>query len=324
MPNRIAPTFAGSMNDAELEKQSYWRLCYPRIYESVSSFASPKRVAYDLATIFWDHTAFMRQKPGAPAAQQLDPAIIGSASYHATRLTRLRVPMFFVERDLLAALTKTTPPEVIDWKAMQLPFDAAAFIFPTNALSVPGVGDIEFVWYSRALKEQPLTIPSDVPHDISLPTSQFYIRTVPANGTDEAPAIIFQINNDTDPTIDLSKSLDDVGVLDASSPFSDSERKVAAIISGLVFNLILAVDARPELLTHGSTKGKRSKKGSEFWHPNIIGKAYRIAGAGGGEGGSGITQRMHWRRGHWRSQAHGSGYTQRKNIWIEPTLVAAQ
>lgn len=29
----------------------------------------------------------------------------------------------------------------------------------------------------------------------------------------------------------------------------------------------------------------------------------------------------HWRRGHWRNQAHGAGMTLRKMIWVEPILV---
>lgn len=32
----------------------------------------------------------------------------------------------------------------------------------------------------------------------------------------------------------------------------------------------------------------------------------------------------HWRRGHWRSQAHGQGRVLRKMIWLMPTLVGAQ
>ena len=54
----------------------------------------------------------------------------------------------------------------------------------------------------------------------------------------------------------------------------------------------------------------------------------RIPGVG--EGGSGITigerkrVRLHLRRGHKRTQHHGRGNKQVKNIWIEPTLVGYQ
>lgn len=38
-----------------------------------------------------------------------------------------------------------------------------------------------------------------------------------------------------------------------------------------------------------------------------------------GEGGGEVSP--HWRRGHWRNQAHGTGLSLRKLIWIEPVLV---
>jgi len=35
----------------------------------------------------------------------------------------------------------------------------------------------------------------------------------------------------------------------------------------------------------------------------------------------GESQGTHWRRGHWRNQAHGSGREERRLVWIEPVLV---
>lgn len=37
--------------------------------------------------------------------------------------------------------------------------------------------------------------------------------------------------------------------------------------------------------------------------------------------GSHASPEAHWRRGHWRQQVHGHGRSDRKLIWIEPTLV---
>ena len=104
--------------------------------------------------------------------------MIAAASFHATRLTGLRVPTFFVERDLLMALSKTTPPEAIDWKALHLPFDAAVFILPPGAITIPGSGSIGFLWYSRAFEGSKVRVPIGVEHDFTLPKSQLYIRTV--------------------------------------------------------------------------------------------------------------------------------------------------
>lgn len=42
-----------------------------------------------------------------------------------------------------------------------------------------------------------------------------------------------------------------------------------------------------------------------------------------GAGGHGRTS-LHWRRGHWRNQAHGQGMTLRKLIWVMPMLIGAK
>lgn len=323
MPKEVYPNLPGAGTEEEFEAASFWRWCYPRIYDNVSAYSSPKRPAFDLASIFWDHSLLLTRKPGQLPKAAPSPSITSTAAFHATRLVRMKVPTFFVERDLLSALTKTTPPEAIDWRALHLPFEAAVFIFPPNTITFPGVGSIGFLWYSRGLKGQSARAPVDIPNEMDLPGDQFYIRTV-LHEAPESPAIIHQINSETDPVIDLSAMLN-TDVLPGSVPFSEAERNVGGIIAALVFNLILAMDARPELLTSGSSKGKKSKRGLEFWHPNIIGRSYRIVGASTAtSAGSGITHRMHWRRGHWRNQGYGTGRQQHRNVWIEPTLVAAQ
>ncbi len=102
--------------------------------------------------------------------------MIAAASFHATRLIDLRVPTFFVEHDLLMALSKTTPPEAFDWKALHLPFDAAVFILPPGAITIPGSGSIGFLWYSRAFEGNRVRVPSGVQHDFTLPKSHLCFR----------------------------------------------------------------------------------------------------------------------------------------------------
>jgi hypothetical protein len=249
--------------------------------------------------------------------------MIAAASFHATRLTDLRVPTFFVEQDLVMALSKTTPPEAIDWKALHLPFDAAVFILPSGAITVPGSGSIGFLWYSRAFEGDRVRVPSGVEHDFTLPKSQLYIRTV-LSEKPGSPAVVHHIiDSEANTLIDLSKALEDDHIMPGSVPFSVAERKLGGMIAGLVFNLVLAMAARPELLTRGTFSGKRSKRGSEFWQPNIIGKNYHVSGSDG-KGVNGLTHRMHWRRGHWRNQGYDVQRMQHRQVWIEPTLVAGE
>lgn len=306
--------------DAGFETRPYWNRCYPRIYEGVGGFSSPKYLSYDLASIFWDYDILLSHPPGTQISGYPDTRITITAACHAARLTSFAVPTFFVERDLLAALWKTTPPEAIDWRTLHLPFESAGFVLPKGFINMPENGDVDFLWYSRAFKDTTMNAPLQTSHQMQMGDDQFYIRTVLRDITDK-PAIM-QLYTSQEPVIDLSQSLafDEVP---GSSTMTQSERHLGQTMAGLVMNLLLAINARPELMSHGKSKGKKAKSGSEFWHPNIIGRNYRLPQATGRGEVSGITPRMHWRRGHWRNQAFGNQRLNHKQLWIEPTLVAA-
>lgn len=51
----------------------------------------------------------------------------------------------------------------------------------------------------------------------------------------------------------------------------------------------------------------------------------QAASMSSGRGGGGASGRhaAHWRRGHWRRQAHGAGRLERKLVWIAPMMVGA-
>ena len=69
---------------------------------------------------------------------------------------------------------------------------------------------------------------------------------------------------------------------------------------------------------------KAGDKKPELWSPRWIGKGYaRKQIIGGVPAGTHASPRMHWRRGHWRTQAVGEGRKDRRRVWIEPILVNA-
>jgi hypothetical protein len=63
MPKYIYPDMPEMGTEEDYETQSYWHLCYPRIYENVSAYTSPKAVAFDLASIFRSYALFFRRSP---------------------------------------------------------------------------------------------------------------------------------------------------------------------------------------------------------------------------------------------------------------------
>jgi len=104
----------------------------------------------------------------------------------------------------------------------------------------------------------------------------------------------------------------------------------------VAFGTFLAMAAKPELLERGKLlrKVKKGDKVREFWSPNIIGPRYKLKREvpriihgrfveSERESGTHASPRMHWRRGHFRQQAHGPQRRERKTIWIEPMLIGA-
>ncbi len=94
--------------------------------------------------------------------------------------------------------------------------------------------------------------------------------------------------------------------------------------------MLLMMTMRPEWTTPEFQERKEKIKHGKvirdaLWQPNIYGAQYQIQREHGGSRDSGenseIGKRFHWRRGHWRNQAHGEGHSLRKFIWLEPMAV---
>jgi hypothetical protein len=86
--------------------------------------------------------------------------------------------------------------------------------------------------------------------------------------------------------------------------------------------LLIMIDGE-ELVERGQLE-KRTKpksgqgKPTEFWSPNFLGRLYQSAVVGGRGSHSSPTQRLHWRRGHSKSQPHGPRQSLPKIVWIQP------
>jgi hypothetical protein len=94
-----------------------------------------------------------------------------------------------------------------------------------------------------------------------------------------------------------------------ASKLSDRQNIFANNMVRIVTNLILAMEARPELLTRERFKKHiRRDRHYEVWTPNVLGAKYRLQyqnGAGHVERGEHASPIMHWRRGHFRRQGVG-------------------
>jgi hypothetical protein len=86
--------------------------------------------------------------------------------------------------------------------------------------------------------------------------------------------------------------------------------------------LLLIMVSGENLIEHGRLEKKRKPKSGEgkpleFWSPNFL-CLYQLTVAGEAPNHNALTQWLHWRRGHIKSQPHGRHHSLRKIICIRP------
>jgi hypothetical protein len=300
----------------ELERQyaNDWRIVYPRIYEDTGTFHSPRELAADLLSVF---LTAARSRELHKTLGYLDAQALMGASL----ITSLRVPTFFLARNLLEALAQTRPPEAISWTEMHLPFESAAFIFPRGALRRANSDELSCLWYARMRKEQIYRNP------FSRDTYEVIEDVLCFRGflNNSLESLMHSYGASTHPEIHAIDLSADGNVFrgESTAPLNREDQEVLESGISLVLNTLLVMLERPQMVANGAFRGKRSRKGAEFWTPNIVGKEYRATSAHLASSEPGTHPRLHWRRGHWRNQPYGPARHERKYLWIEPTLVGA-
>lgn len=110
---------------------------------------------------------------------------------------------------------------------------------------------------------------------------------------------------------------------DALKVKADKER--CDLLSSLMLKLLVVLNTRPNLVEPATrlraASSHKGKTRTELWSPNTIGRHYQVLRDRTVSTGTHASPRLHWRRGHLRSQPHGHGRLLRKLIWLEPTLI---
>ena len=298
----------------ETKYPGLWRLCYPRVYKNLPGYPSIKNIAVDLASTL---VAALDGRVPIHTRRTYWPSAVSVA-----RLISQKVPLFHVAADLLTAVRQTTPPKNVEWAEMHLPFENAVFVLPRGSVRHQMYGDVHYVWYSRRRKGEVIHFPG-VEWTYTVAEDAFQIKAGLTSGQEQREFQLL-LTKEREPVLnflDLAELTTDTQ--HPGEPLGTKERPFVPAMLTLVFGILLVMLERPQLVEAGERSGKNKKKrGTEFWSPNIIGRRYQICGKGSGAG-SGVSPRMHWRRGHWRAQAYGPGRALRHDRWIEPTLVAA-
>ncbi|MGH8598506.1 MAG: hypothetical protein ACREXT_17775, partial [Gammaproteobacteria bacterium] len=299
----------------ERTEPELWTICYPRIYRNAGGYASPKAPAVGYATA----ASWMRDH------QANAPATIRNIYLAACQAQKHDFPMLFLAPALLAAIAQTDAPADTDWREIGLPYPAGVLMFSRGALKHPEGGEVGFLGWARIKAETMLSFDRDYPavkteHDI-------FITWTGLRHALNYPLLDTVLNASTHPTIGgqptagVHTTPTREGIFEL--PLAAGEQEVLAQCRQLVFNVLLALDARPQLAGSPGRKVGATKKGArrEIWEPTIIGHGYRIVRERSGETGTHASPRMHWRRGHYRNQAYGPGRTEHRRIWLEPVLI---
>jgi hypothetical protein len=298
-----------------------WEMSYPRRYDNLGNFYSPKIAALGCADA------------AAKAIHSgLHDHAIRNEFMVSAQCAKHGFPTFFVSSAMLKACSLTNLPPDLNWTDIPLPFPGMTFIFERGAIVHPEDKlDVPYLSLARTRKGDRLSHPYP-----GTPSGNMGVGGMAMMTTQISPTKIFHMDftmsEQTSPfirDIDLA-AVKEYEVVNADHLMSISaegkESNKWLMLLGL--KLILVMNARPEQVSMGtflrSVKPKRPGEPKvEYWSPNVLGRTYQARTeddntAAPGEQGH---KRMHWRRGHFRQQPHGPNMALRKTIWLEPMLV---
>lgn len=294
----------------------------PRIYKGADKFNNYRRIfenAYEVFLSFGCLCANSEWKQSL--SDEKRNAIIRRAWFNYIQ-SLYNFPFFFVTKELFRAAMDTDIKFIVDWESLNLPFPNATFILEKGCLEVD-TREVIYLSYIRrtsAMKENFQRFAND-----ALGSNPFE-----NNDDKQITETGFNMIFATDTMVTellLDKPYDsadrDYDVVGRTRPeiINTSE-----ILMKAMFNLLLVMEARPDLIEAEAKHGLHKKSGETIWTPNLVGKNYRYKHSQQPENAAGThaSPRMHWRRGHLRQQRFGVGLGETKIIWIEPSLIGVQ
>ena len=243
----------------------------------------------------------------------------------AYQVVRYRVPVYFVDEDFIRAVAATDLPHDFTLDDLHWPMPAMVLGFPARFMQEFLGRDVCYV-YAANCDAGDYSAPA-LPGcpTITVPRAkvgwQFYCWH---EANLESFVSSYFRGDRVDETIQNYNYTDYTGIKDEVGIATDKE--IADRLSALMLKLLVVLNTRPQLVEPARCvrpgKVKHGRVKHELWSPNLIGRGYRTARENCG--GTHASPRLHWRRGHIRSQPHGPHWSLRKPVWVEPVLVGLQ
>lgn len=318
---------------AAAEEQVPWlmRQYYPRQYEHIGNYHSPKALAALLSLMT---VGALNDGPErTPTAFRL--ILPGLKSMLAKSM-----PLLFLAPKLLEAIERSDFADDINWTELKLPYECGCFLLPRGGMQHPTDGDVAYIFWNRVV---PGNYPGPIPGIASMEitsTAMAVVAYCSGRGVwydfnltaSHSPVlklknVFYTQPGEEEPFLPLNTPVD--------APLDPGDAEFLQKLGVVVFGTMLALNAKPQLYEPGKRlKVLKAKDGNkEFWSPNVLGRMYVFKREA--LGGTHASPRMHWRRGHFKQQVYGRridelGYKidavkrEHKTIWIEPCLVGVK
>lgn len=289
---------------AEMMEQDFpetWKLMYTKSIDSPAGFYSSRALAVGLTG------AIEECRNGGQSLESNVGIIAGLLEQH-------NFPIYYVGAPLIEALKHSHPPDNIQWKDVKLPFISLCFMLPRGSVfEDTEIGGNEVILVGVA----------KFPPGASLHIPTFGTAIVPSEGRISVfwtvgPSGII-VNDVTFPPDHFLEPMPEW--IDKNKTYNEyMSGKFCSRIAGLVANLVLVMEARKELIEHGSRISKSKREGKpDRWLPTFIGRKYAVLHKGDEDPAGKFTE-LGWRCGHFKRQHFGPKNEQVKTIFVEPYI----
>lgn len=300
-----------------LEFPELWKLVYTKHIDTPGNYVGVKHVAVACASVI----LHLRAARGSENATACNTAIAVGV------LAKYDYPTYFVGKELMQALMNTHPPKASTWKDVVWPFPAMVFMLPKGVLHEPDTGhEINFVGVANLPDMDGICIPTLPNIRLNRCWEDNEGRVTIFYGVDYCTCI-----QDTTFPQNRELEVDPIWIREMSEKYrekfissdtyaANSDPTFSSMLSGLVANFLLVMQARKELVEGGTGRAKCLKSGVASFSPTFIGRKYQAVRQYPKGEAMGHYTEIGWRAGHMKRQHFGQGRKDEKLVWVDPYI----
>lgn len=300
---------------------SVWKRCYTKHYDAPGAYRSFKYVAVQFAMgLIGDADAKARNQD-----------LVTNIPVLYKILEEYDWPTYHVHGAMLAAMRRTHPPKGRTWEDINLPYPGVIFMIPRGSLNMPPLATVPgsesiplaYIGIARVSRTRfKFLSDKDVP-DADDRICVFWSADTPNEGP-VSHDCAFPVTQSLEPDSDWINSA--TGVQHDKGYMSSDivEGKYTSVLAGVIANLLMLREARPEYIEHGvRNTGRKLGNGTSIHAPTFIGRRYVVkheSGSAASLATAGRFTELGWRAGHMKAQPCGPALKERRTIWVEPYM----